>query len=130
MDRIGFDGSALDYVITSLDEATAVVPAESAKVVFVGALHIKEDARRRISGHPRFRRLPYAIDFDSVTTTSRAAYTEVGVNHSKRQGELGGIAENGSPKSAPMPYMRPAAEAELPKFQAAMEALAVKALGL
>lgn len=130
MDRIGFDGSALDYVITSMDKATAVAPAESAKVVFVGALHIKNDGRRRISGHPRLKALPYAIDFDDVTTTSRAAYTEVGVNHGKRQGTLGGIAENGSPKSAPMPFMRPAVEAELPRFEKAMEDLAVKALGL
>jgi len=130
MDRIGFDGRDLDYVITSMDKATAVAAAESAKVVFVGALNIKKDARQRISGHPRFHRLPYAIDFDPVTTTSRAAYTEVGVNHGKSQGELGGIAENGSPKSAPLPFMRPAADAELPNFVKAMDDLAVKALGL
>lgn len=130
MDRIGFDGRELAYVATALEKATAVAPAESAKVVFVGALHIKADARRRISGHPRFRGLPYAIDFDAVTTTSRAAYTEVGVNHGKRQGELGGIAEYGSPKSAPIPFMRPAVEAELPNFVKAMDDLAVKALGL
>lgn len=130
MDRIGFDGRELEYVTTALTKATVVAAADSAKVVFVGALNIKKDARRRISGHPRFKRLPYAIDFDPVTTTSRAAYTEVGVNHGKSQGPLGNIPEYGSPTSAPMPYMAPAAEAELPNFVKAMDDLAVKALGL
>lgn len=132
MDRVGLDGSALDFVITSLDRATAVAPAETAKVVAKGALNIKTSARRRISGHPRFRLLPYAIDFDDVTMTSRAAYTEVGVNKDKRQGKLGHIPEYGAPaqNTAPTPYMRPAAEEEEPRFVAAMEALAVKALGL
>jgi hypothetical protein len=130
MDHVGFDGRELAYVMTALDRASVVAPAESAKVVFVGALHIKQDARRRISGHPHFKALPYAIDFDPVTTTSRAAYTEVGVNKGKKQGPLGNIPEYGSLTLAPMPYMRPAVEAELPKFEAAMDALAVKALGL
>ena len=130
MDHVGFDGRELAYVTAALDKATTVAPAESAKVVFVGALNIKNDARQRISGHPRFKRLPYAIDFDNVTVTDRGAYTEVGVNHGKSQGKLGNIPEFGSPTLAPLPYMRPAADAETPKFEAAMEALAVKALGL
>jgi hypothetical protein len=130
MDHIGFDGRELAYVTTALEKATAVAPAESAKVVFVGALNIKKDARQRISGHPYFRRLPYAIDFDPITTTSRAAYTEVGVNHGRSQGKLGNIPEYGSPTLAPMPYMRPAVEAELPKFVKVMDDLAVKALEL
>jgi hypothetical protein len=130
MDRIGFDGSGLDFVITSLDKASAVAPAESAKVVVKAAVNIKTDARARISGHPHFPALPFAIDFDDVTVTSRAAYTEVGVNKDKRQGKLGNIPEYGTPTLAPIPYMRPAAEAEEPKFVAAMEQLAVKALGL
>jgi hypothetical protein len=130
MDRIGFDGRDLAYVVTSIDKASAVAAAETAKVVGRGALNIKKGAQKRIKGHPRFKRLPYAIDYDDVTTTSRAAYTEVGVNHGKRQGPLGGIAENGTPTSAPMPYMRPAVEAELPNFVRAMDDLAVKALGL
>jgi hypothetical protein len=34
--------------------------------VFRGAIQIKKDAQRRISGHRRWRRLPrYAIDFDT-----------------------------------------------------------------
>jgi hypothetical protein len=132
MDRVGFDGSALDFVITSLDRATAVAPAESAKVVTKAAVNIKAGARRRISGHPHFPALPYAIDFDDVTVTSRGAYTEVGVNKDKRQGKLGNIPEYGAPaqNTPPTPYMRPSADEETPKFVVAMEVLAVKALGL
>jgi hypothetical protein len=129
MDRIGFDGSDLSYIATSIDKASAVAAAETAKVVAKGALNIKTDAARRISGHPHFKRLPRAIDYD-LHVTGRGAIADVGVNKSKPQGKLGNIPEYGSRTLAPMPYMRPAADAEMPRFEKAMEDLAVKALGL
>lgn len=129
MDRIGFDGSELSYIATSIDKASAVAAAETAKVVAKGALNIKDGAARRISGHPRFRRLPNAIDYD-LYITGRGAIADVGPNHSKLQGNLGAIPEYGTPTSAPFPYMAPAAAEEMPRFEAAMDALAVKALGL
>jgi hypothetical protein len=129
VDRIGFDGSALDFVITSLDRATAVAPAETAKVVAKGALNIKNGARRRITGLRHARRYPNAIDYD-LYETGRGAIADVGANKDKPQGALGNLLEYGSIKNPPHPHIAPAAEEEMPRFTAAMEELAVKALGL
>lgn len=129
MDRIGFDGHDLDYVITSLDEASAVLPAETTKVVGKGALNIKNGARKRVRGLKHARRYPSAIDYD-LYTTGRGAIADVGANKDKPQGALGNLLEYGSVNNPPHPHIRPAAEEEMPRFQVAMEDLAVKALGL
>lgn len=129
MDRIGFDGSELAYIATSIDKASAVAAAETAEVVSKGALNIKTDAARRITGLKHARRYPASIDYD-LYVTGRGAIADVGANKDKPQGALGNLLEYGSPTSAPHPHIRPAADAEMPKFEAAMDALAVKALGL
>lgn len=126
---IEFDTHEVTVLADAITKASAPKRADVEAVVFVGALHIKKDAQRRISGHRRFRRLKYAIDFDTYYSLKGPA-AEIGPNHSKPQGNLGHIAEYGSPTSESMPYMRPAADAEQPKFAKAMEDLAVKALGL
>lgn len=107
--------------------AAGVAPAEARKVVAKGALDIKNDARRRRSGSQHFPRLPAAITYESHVTAT-GGWADIGPDHDKPQGNLGHIPEYGSLKTAARPYMRPAAEAELPKFERAMEALAVKAL--
>jgi hypothetical protein len=95
MDRIGFDGRDLAYVVTSIDKASAVAAAETAKVVGRGALNIKNDARRRITGLRHAPRYPYSIDYD-LYVTGRGAVADVGPNKSKRQGALGNLLEYGS----------------------------------
>lgn len=122
------DGSEIRVMVDALAKATRVTPAAVTAVVAKGALNIKQDAARRISGHPRFRRLPYAIDYDLYQSLTGPS-AEIGPNHSKPQGNLGHIPEYGSPTSAPMPYMAPAGEAEAPKFEKALEDLMVKSLG-
>jgi hypothetical protein len=129
MDRIGFDGRDLACVVTSIDKASAVAAAETAKVVGRGALNIKNDARRRITGLRHAPRYPYSIDYD-LYVTGRGAVADVGPNKAKRQGALGNLLEYGSTNNPPHPHMRPAAEAEMPGFEKAMEDLALKALGL
>jgi hypothetical protein len=129
MDRIGLDGSELAFVVTSIDKASAVAAAEAAKVVAKGALNIKNGARRRITGLPHARRYPYSIDYD-LYVTGRGAVADVGANKDKPQGALGNLLEYGSRNNPPHPHIRPAAEAEEPRFVKAMEDLAVKALGL
>jgi hypothetical protein len=126
---IEFDTREITVLVDAINKASRVAVADVEKVVFVGALNIKKDAQRRISGHRRWHRLPYAIDFDMYRSLKGPA-AEIGPNHSKSQGPLGNIAEYGSPTSAPIPFMQPAADAEQPKFEKAMEDLAVKALGL
>jgi hypothetical protein len=127
--KVGFDPHEVTVLADAITKATRVAPAEAAKVVFVGAIHIKKDAQQRIKGHPRLKRLPYAIDFDTYRSLKGPA-AEIGPNHAKAQGPLGNIAEYGTIDTPPMPFMRPAADAEQPKFERAMEDLAVKALGL
>jgi hypothetical protein len=126
---IEFDTHEVTVLADAITKASAPARADVEAVVFRGAIQIKKDAQRRISGHKRWRRLKYAIDFDTYFSLKGPA-AEIGPNHGKPQGNLGHIPENGGLHSAPIPYMRPAADAEAPKFAAAMEALAVKALGL
>lgn len=124
-----FEFHEVTVLADAITKASAVAMKDIGPVVFKGALNIKKDAQRRISGHKRWRRLKYAIDFDTYYSLKGPA-AEIGPNHAKRQGNLGHVPEYGTPTSPPIPYMRPAADAEEPKFAAAMEALAVKALGL
>lgn len=119
----------LDRWVLKLDEAVSEAPDEAAKVVERGALNIKDDARRRISGHPHAPAYPSTITYDTYRGL-RGPVAEIGPDKGKRQGALGNILEYGTVNNAPLPHMIPAAEDELPKFERAMEDLAVKALGL
>ncbi len=102
------------------------IPAVTA-VVAKGALNIKNDAAQRVSGLRHAPAYPKAITYDTGISLS-GPFADIGPDKSKRQGALGNLLEFGSKKNAPRPHMAPAAEAELPKFEAALEALAVKAL--
>jgi hypothetical protein len=110
-----------------LDRAANVAPAESRKVVAKGALNIKNDARRRRTGSEYFPRLRYAITYESQATPA-GGWADVGPEHGKPQGNMGHIPEYGALKTPAEPYMAPAAAAELPRFEKAMEALAAKAI--
>jgi hypothetical protein len=125
----GFDAHEVTVLADAITKASAVAVKDTEAVVFRGAIQIKKDAARRISGHPRLKRLPYAIDFDMYRSLKGPA-AEIGPNHAKPQGPLGNIPEYGTIHNSPMPFMRPAADAEQPRFERAMEDLAVKALGL
>ena len=126
---IEFDTHEITVLADAINKASRVAPADAAKVVFVGAINIKKDAARRIRGHQRLRKLPWSIDFDTYRSLKGPA-AEIGPNHAKGQGALGNIAEYGTVNNPPIPFMRPAADAEQPLFEKAMEDLAVKALGL
>jgi len=126
---IEFDTHEITVLADAITKASRVAPADAAKVVFVGALNIKKDAAQRIRGHKRLKKLPWSIDFDTYRSLKGPA-AEIGPNHAKGQGALGNIAEYGTVNNPPIPFMRPAADAEQPLFEKAMEDLAVKALGL
>lgn len=127
--KVGFDAHEVTVLADAITKASRVAVKDTEAVVFRGAIQIKKEAARRISGHPRLKRLPRAIDFDMYQSLKGPA-AEIGPNHAKPQGPLGNIAEYGTPHTPSMPFMRPAADAEQPRFERAMEALAVKALGL
>jgi len=126
---IEFDTHEITVLADAINKASRVAESDAQKVVFRGAIQIKKDAARRIRGHRRLRKLPWSIDFDTYRSLKGPA-AEIGPNHSKGQGALGNIAEYGTVNNPPIPFMRPAADAEQPRFEKAMEDLAVKALGL
>jgi len=126
----GIDGpDGLERLVADLTHEAKVAPAEARKVVQKGCLNIKQDWRKRWSGFPHAPRLPYTIGYDTKQLGGRID-GEVGPDKDKPQGALGNLLEYGSKNNPPHPHIRPAADEEEPKFVAAMEDLAVKALGL
>ena len=104
-----------------------MAPAEVRKVVQKGALNIKTDARKRITGLRHAPFYPLAIGYDSKETPTGAS-AEIGPDKEKKQGDLGNILELGTPKNAPRPHLVPALAAEGPRFERALEALGVRLL--
>lgn len=124
---LSFDTDEVAAYADILVNAAGVAPAEARKVVAKGALNIKTGARRRVSGLAHAPAYPNAITYDSHETPG-GGWAEIGPDKDKRQGALGNILEYGTIKNAPVPHMAPEAEAELPKFEKAMLALAPKEL--
>lgn len=122
---VSFESPDLRRLAVDLD--AGVAPVEVRKVVEKGAFNIKNDARQRRSGSRYFPRLASAITYDSGQTPT-GSWAEVGPDIERPQGNLGHIPEYGALRTPPEPYMAPAADAELPKFERAMEDLAAKAL--
>jgi len=121
---VGIDGpDGLQILAAELRREAQIAAAEARKVVQKGSVNIKADWRRRWSGHAHAPRLPYAIGFDTKVLGSRIE-SEIGPDKDKPQGALGNLFEFGSIKNAPIPGGAPALEAERPKFERAMEALA------
>jgi hypothetical protein len=125
---VQFDGHELKILAEDLAQAAAAAPKETRQVVAKGALNIKTDARRRITGLAHAPAYPRSITYDSHETPA-GSWAEIGPDKEKRQGALGNLLEYGSVKNPPHPHMTPAAEAEEPRFAKAMEDLAVKVLG-
>lgn len=117
----------IDRWIVRIDEAAKVAPTEARKVVAKGALNIKTDARRRVGGLKHAPSYPASITYDSKETPGGAT-AEIGPDKNKRQGALGNLIEYGSVHNSPKPHMAPAADAEAPRFEKAMEELAAKPL--
>src|SRR4051812_13870755 len=106
-----FDTAEVEALANVLVEAADVAPVGARKVVAKGALNIKTDARRRVTGHPHAPAYPNSITYDSHVTPT-GGWAEIGPDKDKRQGALGNILEFGTSKNAPIPHMLPAAEAE------------------
>ena len=123
------DRGDLDRWVAKMDQAISDTPNEAAKVVAKGALNIKNGARQRISGHPSAPAYPSSITYDTWMGL-RGPMAEIGPDKNRRQGALGNILEYGTVKNAPIPHIKPAADEELPRFEAAMEDLAGRVLGL
>ena len=121
----------LDKVIVEFELASIKVIPEAEKVVGFGCNSIKKDWqatwKAAFGKKSHLGALPYSISYD-VTTTPGHITGETGPDLNKKQGPLGGIAEFGSPTSAPHPGGAPALDAEAPRFEAAMLALTERLL--
>ncbi|MEU8371447.1 hypothetical protein [Micromonospora tulbaghiae] len=120
VEHYGFRELAAD-----LHSAAANAADEAEKVVKKGALNVKRDAAKRVTGLSHLPHYPRAIGYD-VTRKGPVTEALVGPDTNKRQGSLGHLIELGSPTSAPRPHMLPAGDAEEPRFAKAMEDLAVR----
>ena len=128
-DAAEFASPDITVVVDALTKASAVAVEDVTAVVAKGALNIKTDAARRVSGLKHAPAYPRSITYDMYVTFAGPS-AEIGPDKNKRQGALGNILEYGTTKNAPIPHMGPAADAEEPKFVSALETLAVEALGL
>lgn len=130
MDHVGFDFSAIDQLAGDLDKAIDRVPAGTRAVVQKGSLNIKTDWRRRWSGHPRIKQIVPTITYDTIETRT-SVVGEIGPDRSRGPAAaLANIPEYGTLNNAPIPGGIPALATEEPKFEAQMQALAEKAIGL
>lgn len=96
-------------------------------VVSKGALNVKTDAVRLISGHPRSRHYPASISYD-LEVDGHEVCAEIGPDKDRTQGALGNILEFGTSKNAPIPHLGPALALEEPRFADAVAEAAAKAL--
>ena len=120
-----FDGREVEGLKETLAKAAAGLGKDVEQVVARGALNIKKDAAKRIGGLAHARAYPRSITYD-MRPGLKGPSAEIGPDKSRRQGALGNLLEYGSVNNPPRPHMRPAAEAELPRFERALEDLVVK----
>jgi hypothetical protein len=123
-----FDFSGVDSLVGDLASAQERAVKVAQTVVVRAAFAIKKDAAQRFTDQRSGEYLPgYArsISYD-VENTSSGASAEIGPE-SSGQGPLGGIIEYGTARSAPLPHLNPALDAEEPKM---LDALAAAAAGL
>ena len=123
-DQLKVDATEVVEMRKILVNAAGVAPVEARKVVAKGALNIKTDARQRATGLSHAPAYPRVITYDTHVTLT-GAWAEIGPDKDKRQGALGNLIEYGSVNNPPHPHMGPAADTERPKFEKAMEAIAV-----
>jgi hypothetical protein len=128
MSGIEFDNTGLDELVKLLGNAAEMPIKEATAIVAKGALNIKKDAQRASSGLKHAPAYPRSIGYD-VTASLTEVSAEIGPDKQKPQGALGNLIEYGSVNNSPRPHFLPAAIAEMPKFEKALEDAARKALG-
>lgn len=113
---------AADLAAAPLRLAELVPP-----VVSKGALNVKSDWRANASGNAHAPHYPASITYD-LKADATGIEAEIGPDKSLPQGPLGNILEFGTSKNPPHLDGQRALSAEEPRFIAALEAVAEKAL--
>jgi hypothetical protein len=126
-DQVDFDLHEITQFADHLDGASKEVVKQLRAVLSRGALNIKTDSRRRVRGLAHARAYPNSINYE-IRNGPLGPYAEVGPDKDRKQGALGNILEFGTVNNPAHPHMRPAADAEEPRFAKAIEELATQAL--
>ena len=121
-----------DQLAADLLAAATGTLAASRAVVAKGALNIKNDARESVlRTAPRHHGHAYkTIDYDEPAATGYAVAAEIGYDKDKPGGALGNLLEfgGGGDHSPPHLDLQRALEAEEPRFERAMDAIARRLL--
>lgn len=126
MKSFSADTSELLGLEADLRAASADAVVEVRQVVAKGSLNIKNDWRKRWSGLSHMKHLPRTISYDT-TVNKDTIVGEIGPDKDREgQAPYGNIMEYGTVNNPPTPGGAPALEAEAPKFEKALEALAAK----
>lgn len=114
------DVSELTGFATELAGMAASVVAGAPAVVAKGALNIKTGARQALASSRSNRRLIGAMSYDVL---SAAGITEAEIGPDQSISGLGVGREFGSTHTPPHPFLHPAFDAEIPRFETAVELL-------
>lgn len=121
------DLTEVRILANDLADAPNRIVAAVEPVVSKGALNIKKDAVRLITGHPRSRHYPRTISYD-IEINGREICAEIGPDKERMQGALGNILEFGTSNNAPIPHLGPALILEEPRFPDAVVDAAARTL--
>ena len=117
---IEIDG--LNDLVRDLTAAPGRAQRKAPDVVRKGAVNVKNDAQRLISGLRHAPLYPQSITFD-VKWEGSSYVAEIGPDKDKPQGALGNLLEYGSSRNAPLAHLGPALDLEGPRFEKAMSDL-------
>jgi hypothetical protein len=111
--------SSLRELADDLNRDADTIDAKAAKVVGQGCLNIKKQTqqvwRARLRGN--LQHLWRAVSYDVTEPRNSDIITgSVGPVLTRKQGPLGGVAEEGTPNNAPIPALGPALLKETPRF--------------
>jgi hypothetical protein len=117
----------LSKLALDLEREARVTPVAARAVVQHGCLNIKQDWRRLASGIAHAKRYPLSITYET-RVLANSAVGEIGptLEDPNDQGFLGEVLEHGGAHNAPGNFGAQALEAEAPRFEAALAALAGK----
>lgn len=114
---IDWDSSELNMLAADLGRVPGRIVNQTTKVVFRGAVNIRDSARKLAPGSRYARHYPNSITYD-VDAFGRPGVieAEIGPDRNRRQGALGVLFEHGSVNNPPMAHMGPSLDLEGPKF--------------
>lgn len=101
--------TGLSGVVSSLEDAGALLNEGCRKAVQVTSLRVKKAAQAKISGHAHLPAYPSSITYDT-SATENGSQGVIGPDKNRSQGPLGNILEYGTGRHAPIPHLGPALE--------------------